>query len=795
MTRHYLKIAFRVLSRQRLTTSINILGLALGIGSACLAYVVIDNELSYDRFHHESENIYWLSAAVSNRINLASTPAPLAPSLAEDFPEVTDYLRLEEQEVLIKNGREYFKENVHFSDEHFFSFFDFPMLAGSIENVLKDPRGIVISEGMAQKYFGTKDPIGAELEVEHDGRKDVFFVNAVAENPPANSSIQFDAVFSYHYLLQNDTSGRRNSWKDFPATSFIRLSQQSDIQILRQAMPEFTERNLSSLGEVSDIHFNIRALVNYHLRDRYSANGLTAPSDMRYLKILGFIAFIILAVACLNFITLSNAASSSRFTEVGVRKTMGAIRSQLKVQFWTQSILISFIAMLLGLFFLRLCWPYLETFTGFTPNLQGWTLKVVLAFFSITLFTGVLAGAYPAYLMSRYDPVRSFKSDLKAGGNNMVTRLGLVFQFTLSIGLVACTMIILQQQHFLKNRNLGISEEHMMVISTQLERNQSDRSAQVVDQMKQRLLQEPAVQQVAAVSNSFTKGNSAFFLETDEGTHDAVFFYDVDELYVPILDIAVQAGRNFRNDLSDDQHNDLLVNESFVKKYEIVEPVEYILDDRFAGEAGSRIVGVVEDFHYLDLRQEIRPLILRRNKDAHFRHLLVKLVPGSLTENVTAIRRAWKEINPNLPFDFSFLDEDLQQQYQSETRWGKIVSISSLFALLIASLGLFGLMALILVERKKELSIRKILGASFTGVSWLVSRQLLTLILISGLIAIPLVWYGMNTWLESYAYRIIISPLTFLSVMIIILVLVGSMVFVNTWRAHSREPATVLRSE
>ncbi|PHN02248.1 ABC transporter permease [Flavilitoribacter nigricans] len=797
MLKNYLKIALRSFRKQKLTSAINIIGLSIGIACAGLGFVFIQHELSYDRFHDESEKIYWLSASIQNKINISSTPAPLSPELAANFPEVSEAFRLENHDILVRSGNEFFREEAHFVDPNFFSFFSFELVEGTPDHVFDNTNAIVLSAEMARKYFGRLSPVGKTLTVNYRGQEEVFEVSGVAADPPQNSSQQYQFLLPLRFLYREKPDALAGDWGSFPATSFIRLRETADLSSMEAKLPGFIDEKVNTGGEDDrKLLFNLMALKNYHLRDNYRANGLTPPADMSYLRILGLIAGLILLVACFNFMNLSNARGSGRLTEVGVRRVMGAVRGQLVGQFLSEAILMSLISLILGVGLIELALPFIGEITGTALQINWLDPGVLLPLLAISGTTGVLAGMYPALLLSRLKAVQSFQSNFKTGGNNLVTKGSLIFQFALSIGLLSCTLIMYQQQQFIKNQNLGFNQEEVVVIPTQISYQDAEASQRLVEQYRNELSQQPGIVQVSGVSNSFNKGNSAVFVEEEDGSQIPVFFYNTDATYIPLLDIELSAGRNFADDSESNGEQGVIVNETFLKQFAIEGSVEeYRLPEKFRGMANSRILGVVKDFNYMDLKSDVRPLILQAEPDAHLGYLLVKVRPGSVDQTLAQLRTSWQKISPDKPFEFSFLDDDIQQQYLTEARWNKAITGATLLAILIACLGLFGLIALILTERTKEIGIRKILGASIPDITWLISRQFVILLTIAAIFAIPAAWWVMEQWLENFAYKINIQALIFIGAVGITLIIALLTTSLQSARAAMSNPVDALRQE
>lgn len=794
MFKNYLKIALRSFAKQRLTSSINIIGLSIGIACASLGYLFVQHELSYDKFHEEYNQIYWLSSTINENFNLSGTPGPLAMDLKNEFPEVTEGLRLEEGEILIQSGNEFFKEKSLFVDANFFEFFNFSLVQGQAEQVLSARDGIVLTESMAKKYFGRTNPVGQSLKLQLRGEEYTTTITGVAANPPQNTSIDFNILLPLEALYRNQPEILLSAYDEFPLTNFIRLRQPEDLLAFEEKLPTFVTSKMSEEAEFS-YAFNTHALHLYHLDDGHSANGLKEPADISYVKIMGIIAVLILIVACFNFMNLANAQGSKRLLEVGVRRVLGAERRQLIGQFLSEAVLLSVISLGIGIVLLDLALPFVAQVTGFPLEIQWTQGQVLLPLLGISILTGLLAGAYPALLFSKLRTVQTFKSGFKAGGNNWVTKGSLIFQFALSIGLLSCTFIMYQQQQYIKDKHLGFDQEQIVVIPTQFNYEQRAETERFVEQFKQEIKAFPNVLEAAGVSYSFNRGNAGIFIREDDGSNNIVFQYEVEPDYLSTLSVNLKEGRNFSLDQQGDRGKAILVNQAFIDKYEIASIEGYKLPEKFEGLANQEIIGVLENYNFLDLKSQIRPMVWAYPKEPYYQYMLAKISPEKVDETINQLKTTWQAAAPSKPFEFFFLDEDIQSQYETEARWQKAISGATILAIVIACLGLFGLIALILIERTKEIGIRKVLGASIPDITWLVSRQFVFLLLIASTLAIPVSWWAMQKWLADFAFSIDIQLVVFIIAVGVTLAIALLTSGLQSAKAATRNPVDALRYE
>lgn len=792
MITNYLKVALRNIWKHKLVSTINTLGLAIGIASAGLAYLYIQHELSYDRMHDRDGLIYYFTTSINNAVNTPGTPAPLPLALEEILPGVTSAMRLEEREIFIQAGMEVFKENALVADSNFFSFFDLKP-EESTPSPLSHLNNIVLTRAMSKRYFGREEARGEVLQVILDGERIPFKVTGIINDPESNSSLDYQFVIPMA-LLYKDRANEMDDWGSLPCSGFIRLRNQEDLAAVELQLKEFElTRYDSSQGAVFD--FQIHRFKDYHLGHGMQLNALKAPVNPKYLVIFGLIALIVLVMACFNFMNLSNALGSQRMTEIGVRQVLGAGRQQLIRQFLTESLTLSLLSMIISLILIDFALKFLPALLDVHLEVNLFSVESALPMILIVLLTGLMAGLYPSLLLSGLKPTSIFKPGNQFGGSNTVTRGSLLFQFTISTGLLAAAIIMFQQQQFLRHQSLGFDQEKVIVIANQVnlqDRQDSDRRHEVYSKMVRSL---SGIDQVSGVSNSFARGNRAQFIQGENGEYEIVYEYRIEPTYLELLNIPLVQGRNFLKDSEEDREKSIIVNEEFLRHYEIKNPIGYILPEKFESMAGSRIIGVTHDFHFGSLKSEIYPLMLHMRTNVPFQHLLVKVNAENVGNTLQELKKSWREVNPDKPFEFYFLDEDIQRQYAGEERWSKVTRAATGMAMIITFCGLFGLISLSLTRRRKEISIRKILGSSVSELVLLFARDFMSLLIISSSIAIPIVWYIMVGWLRNFAYGVTIQWWVFLiSASAMILIIVLNLVY-HGIRASEVDPVESLRNE
>jgi putative ABC transport system permease protein len=663
----------------------------------------------------------------------------------------------------VRYGEKAFNVGLVFADPAIFAAFDFPLLAGNPAAALEQPNAVVLTEKMAEKYFGNENPLGKSLNINIRGKAEDFVVTAVAQSIPDNSSIQFE------FLLPTQKYGayerNKERWTSFNGSLFIQLAEHAKISDLERKLAPFVQQyfggliqrwqnegNLSKEAEAFQIRF--QPLKEVYLGS-VNISSQEDKSNPLYSYILCGIAVLILVIACINFMMLAVGRSVHRAKEVGMRKVLGAVRMQLIKQFWSEALLLSLMAFVLGLVLAELFLPAFNHFATkrLTLNLfsHGWFLFGLIG---LWLLVGSIAGSYPSFFLSRFQPVSVLKGTIKLGGKNFITRTLVVFQFGLSIFLIIATLVLSAQLKFLLTKNLGYNTDHVAVIP--MYAGAQDNGEKLVARFKNRLGGQPGIVNISGTSGAFTHGYDRNRFEHN-GKQRTTYVYRVDYDYLATLGIQLLEGRNFLPERSTDTKEAIIVNEAFIREFEWQPPV---LGKKLSGwneqrlPGGPEVIGVVKDFHFLSLREEIGPAMLFLDPEWPLNEIMVRLGSTHVSATLKLLETTWKEIAPNKPFEFSFLDDDVQKQYQLEQRWGKIVQSAAIFAVLLACLGLFGLTTLAVGNRTKEIGIRKVLGASATSVAGLISKEFVKLVLIANVMAWPLAYLAMNKFLQNYAYRI-----------------------------------------
>jgi len=785
MLKNYMKIAWRNLKRHRGYSFINIAGLAIGMACCMLILLWVQDELSFDRYHENSENIYRIIQDINfsdHSTSWAINQGPLGPSLENDFPEIVDFCRMTGRGVTITYGDLRFDEELGMVDESLLSMFSFPLTLGDPETALSEPQSIVFSEDMAEKYFPGENPLGKTIRI--DNQFD-FLVTGVMKNMPTNSHFRYD--FLIPFIFGRKWNYTVDSWGNSSFYTYVQLQKGVPAQEVIQKISGYL---FDKPTIEKDARLNLQPLKRIHLHSDYEYDR--PHGDIRYVRIFSLIAFFILLIACINFMNLTTARSANRAKEVGMRKVSGAYRSDIIKQFYGETILFAVLAMQIAILLVVVLLPLFNhlaakelTFDLFRNSLIWWGLA------GVTLATGLISGSYPALYLSAFHPVRVLKGALSAGARGAGFRKVLVvIQFSLTILLVVGTILIHQQIRFMQNQKLGYNKEHLVYMGMRGNMRTN------FEAIKNELLKNPNIVGVTAASNPPTFGyafsNSLWRWEGQSPDEEilmrAVF---ADKGYFDVLGMEILAGEGFSRELPTEGEFYTVVNEEAVRIMGMDEPVGQWLS---IGENRGMILGVVKDFHFAPLRTKIEPLIIIYSVPQS-RILFARLQSGNMTSTIGYIEEVWKKFAPSYNFNYRFLDEALDSLYRTEQRIGSISRAFSLLAIFVSSLGLFGLASYMAEQRTKEVGVRKILGASVVNLVVLLSKEMTKWVLIANLIAWPLAYFVAGKWLQGFAYRIGIGISPFIIAACLTLSVALLTVSFQSVRAARSNPADSLRYE
>ncbi len=809
MLKHYLVVAFRTLRRERGTTAINVVGLGLGIATAFLLSLYVRHELTYDRFNERADRIHrvWLEEHEDGAdfVNV-STPLPLADRLDTDFPEVEHAVRLYAFTDRVRRGPAQFAERIHLAGPAFFDVFSFPLLDGDPATALADPHNVVLSEPIAQKYFGDDDPLGQTLEIRVGGEPQTFTVTGVAAAPPANSSVQFGVLVPFERSLGIFRDGAWDAWQQVYPETYVLLREGTSAAALEAKLPTLIQRVRPDLFEDGPeaYAFHLQPLADIHL-DPALPPGLEPTSDPAYPAILAGLALLILLIAGVNFVTLSVSRSMQRAKEVGVRKAVGAQRGQLMRQFWGEALVVTLAALVVGVALAVVALPFFNGLAGTSLRFRLDAGTVGLAVALVGLIA-LVAGSYPAVVLARIRPVEALRDRLQIRGDRSVLRRALVVtQFALAIFLVASTLLMTRQLDYLRSKPLGFEKAQVVLLPTT---GGFRDGLAVYERLREALLREPGFVDVTAAAFGFDEPWAEVGYDADDGSYREFFANFAGYDFTETMGMEMAAGRTFSRAIPADTARGIVVNEALARAYGWT-PAEAV-GKRLPGASfpDHEILGVVKDFHFASLHVPIGPVVLTPKPDLVLRgasnvnfegetaiDLAVRLAPGNVSAALGRLEAVWKQVAPEQPFAFSFLDGALDAQYRQEARLGQIVRVAAGLAVLIACLGLFGLAALAAARRTKEIGVRKVLGASVSDLVVLLARDFAGLVLVGFVVAAPVAWFAMAHWLEGFAYRIALGPVTFLVAGVLTLGVALVTVSVHALRAATSDPVKALRYE
>ncbi len=802
MFRNYFKVAIRNIIHQKGYSFINIFGLATGVASCILIMVWVQNELSYDSFHLKADRIYRLYGDLTLGGNLRSQPivgAPVAPALQQALPEVENTVRMSPfNSITAKYGEKEFRENnIYYADNSIFEVFTLPLIIGNPSTALTTRYSIVLTEKIAYKYFGEENPLGKSLRFS-DGR--VYTVTGVMKDVPHNSHFTFDILCSYEtWIIWNEQEA--NSWGWMEQATYLLTTPGIDFKTLEKKFEPIVYENLGAKIKQVGATFRIglQPLSKIHLFSNFE-DDTAKIGNIMYVYLFSGVALFILFIACINFVNLSTARYSNRALEVGLRKTLGASRNSLIRQFLGETIVVTFFAVILGYLFALILLPVLKSLTG--QELSYWWLVQPLFLFALILSVlgiGVFAGAYPAIFLSSFQPVKTLKGHLKRGAASSVFRRILVIgQFSISIALIAGTLIIYDQLQFVRNKHLGFNKDQ--VLTLQYPNNYQNWS---VNSLRQELTSIPGVMNVGFSSNVPGAGFDMRNFRPEGRTDDESILMqqlDIEPNLLPTLGIEIIKGRNFSTTIPTDPLEAVLINETTAKQLGWNDPVGKSIFIRGSGPDGKptniqkTIIGVVKDFHTLSLHKKIEPLTIFHNQSG-FSVIVIKLSAGTISETVSKLRKKWESLFPDQPFNYAFLDESFDNLYKSEEQMNKIFTSFSFIAIIISCLGLFGLAAYMTEKRTKEVGIRKVVGASVLGILLLLSKEFTRWVLIANVIAWPVAYYFMNKWLQSFAYHVDINVGIFVLSGLIALFIAWITVSYQSFKIACLNPVDSLRYE
>jgi putative ABC transport system permease protein len=798
MLKNYFKIAFRNLWRNKVFSFINIFGLAIGISCFGLILMYVQHELSYDQYHPNSDRVYRIAIniQIGNQPEMKFAPVmpPLAPVLAKDYPQVEQVVRILNtfgDEVLIQANPEkkFYEKGFSWADANVFQIFNFPLIIGESNEALQKPASVVISESIAYKYFSSTQVIGKNLRLNNEN----YTITGVMRDVPQNSHFRPDFIASMNTFKRDDEIFK--NWHSTMVQTYLKLKPNQDAKKFEKQIAKVADSFVAEdLKKFSSTYtFFLQPLPSIHLQSnlRYE---LAQNGSITYIYVFLGVALLIILIACINFMNLATAQAAQRAKEVGVRKVIGAYQNQLIGQFLGESLLMSWLALILALGIIEILLPTFNHLAGRDLHFNDFfNLQFLSIFGLIFLVSGLLSGIYPALFLANFQPVMVLKGNFKSTGKGRFVRQGLVvFQFAISIILIIITLTINQQIDFMRNQNLGFVKDKIVVIPI---KNGSD-IAKKATILKQELKKESLVSEASVMSQGIGRiaNNNLIQLKNDKSRQAdfSLMFTDFD--FLSTFKIQVTAGRAFseKNQTDNGNRQAAIINEAGAKALGFVKPEEAIGQELWDG--WGKIIGVVKDFHYSSLQKKIAPLAIYIEPN-YANCIALKITSERPTQALQTIENKFKKILPELPFEYTFLDQDFDRQYKTEQQLGFLFSTFSTLAILIACLGLFGLTTYTVQQRTKEIGIRKVLGANILQIIFLISREFTGLILIAFVIATPLAYYSGQMWLQDFAYRIQINGLNFILAGFSAILIAFLTVIFQILKATAVNPVEVLKNE
>jgi len=789
MIKNLLKIAIRHIQKHPGYTLLNVLGLTLGISSALFLIIYVSDEINYDRYHENANRIYRVSSKITetdDQFTWIVAQVPMGPQAVKDYPEVESFTRfINMPRALYKfEDKEFVEESFYFADSTIFDIFTYKVLRGDVKSAVRDPKKIILTETVAGRYFGKSDPIGKIL-TEGDN---TYEVTGVIEDVPNNSHFRFDAL-----AARNNLPKQMGSWGNFGVFTYLMFPENFDVNDFETKMQGMYDEHMKSIfGPLNiKIEYILEPIKKIHL---YSTN----PSEpeptgsITYVYIFGIVALFLVLIAAMNYMNLATARSTRRAREVGLRKVAGSRRSTLIIQFLSESVVLTIISLIISIILLIVLLPKFNLLAGKSFNLNILYSPVVLiSVIGVVLFSGIFGGSYPAFFLSRFSPVTVLKSEITTGsGGSFFRKFLVVIQFTISVIMIICTLVVFKQLNYLKNMDQGFNQKN--VITIQLNQGM----VRKYPILKQILLENGDIKYVTSTNTSIGEGSGKviFNIETDQGmAQRGINFAVVDHDFVDALGIKIIEGRDFQQDMPSDTLTGVIVNETLANRMGWSEPIGKKAELGDENTIRARVIGVMADYHQTGMYNEIESLLLVYRELGNI--IYIKLSGNNIEQTISFIETKWEEVFPDQPFSYTFLSERFNRQFEADEKRGLVFTMFTILAILIACLGLFGLTSYNVEQRTKEIGIRKVFGANEGVVIRLISRDFLILIAISIVVAIPVAYYFMSNWLQNYFYRskIGMSLLVLAAALTILITLIT--ISYKSYQAAILNPANSLKTE
>jgi len=794
MLKNLIKTALRNIIRDKAYSLLNVLGLTIGIASSILLLLYILDELSYDKYHVNSEHIYRVITnitEVDDEFTWVVAQIPFGPAVRDKYPEVEEYVRFigTGRQLVKKGDLKFYEEDIYAADSAVFDVFSYTFIEGDSKTALYEPNSIVLTKDLAIKYFGENSALGESFETENSTYK----VTGVIENVPKNSHFSFDGLISVNSLDEQMQTG---SWGNFGVFTYLYLPNIDDITEFEAKLSEIYDEYCAPIFKQYGINFvyRLQKIPDIHLHSRYEGEADT-NGDIKYIYIFSAVALFMLIIASINYMNLATARSARRSREVGIRKVMGSYRIQLINQFLVESVLLTVFSFILSMIIVLAILPFFNDMLDKDITI-GWLENPLftLGLVFIIIMVGVAGGSYPAFYLSSFNPSHVLKSKLTSRGGNAFLRKGLVvLQFSISIIMIVCTWLVYDQLQYLQQKDLGFDKEHILRLALT-----TDELRQKYPVLRTKLLEAPEVINVATATTSpgYGVGKNLINVEDQHGemVERGIDLYGIDYDYISALGIHIVDGRDFSREITSDTSRAVIVTEAMSKRmgwnsalgkkfsFNIQEESEPLL-----------VVGVVKDYHHASLYNIIEPIMFYLREGNRVMH--IKVDGNDIKKSIAKVESIWNEVNPDHPFDYNFLDQEFAEQYRNDEKRGQIFTIFAMLTMAIACFGLLGLASYTAEQRTKEISIRKVVGANIMSLVYLVSREFIILVLISIVIGLPIAYYFMEQWLQNFAYAMDMNYMTFVFASIFALIITFGTVSFHTIKAANANPVDALREE
>jgi putative ABC transport system permease protein len=789
MFKNLLKTALRHIRKYAGYSILNILGLTLGISSALFLIIYVSDEVSYDRYHENADRIYRVSSKITetdDQFTWNVAQIPMGPQVVQDYPEVQSFVRfINMPRAAYKyEDKEYIEEDFYYADSTLFDIFTYRVLKGEVKSAVKDPGKIALTKTAAARYFGDADPIGKTLKTGNS----TFEVVGVIDDVPFNSHFRFDAVSA-----RNNLPKQLGNWGNFGVFTYLLFPRDFDVKAFESKIQGMYDAHMKTIFEPLHItiEYILEPITRIHL---YSTNAAEPEptGSITYVYIFGIVAVFLILIAAMNYMNLATARSTRRAREVGLRKVVGSRRGPLIAQFLSESVLLTIISLIISIILLIILLPKFNTLAGKSFDLSIlYSPVVILSLISVIIIAGIFGGSYPAFFLSRFSPVTVLKGEITQGtAGSLFRKILVVIQFTISVVMIVCTLVVFRQLNYLKNMDQGFNQENVLT----LQLNQGMISRYRV--LKQALMENDDIRFVTSTNTQLGEGSAKviFQLETDQGmVQRGINFAVVDHDFVDALGIKIINGRDFQLDMPSDTLTSVVVNQTLAKRMGWSDPIGKKVQLGGGQQINARVIGVMADYHQTGMYNEVESLMLVYRERNNI--IYIKLSGNNTEKTMSFIESKWKEIFPDQPYTYTFLTDRFNRQFDADEKRGLIFTMFTILAILIACLGLFGLASYMVEQRTKEIGIRKVFGANEGVIIRLISKDFLILVIISIIIAIPVAFYFMSNWLEKYVYKTNISVILLLLAALFTIVLTFFTISYKAYQASVLNPASSLKTE